>query len=128
MNNISPCDITNIKELKLFTDFPLNNIPQEVFVCVCDSIIDLMKSPKLSLNTLRDTIYDILIYNIDATECLWYILSHFIENKLINEHGTKVRSFNDDVWDSFGKYTYLYVFAFPSHQNGVSFFCNNGKM
>ena len=36
MNNISPCDITNIKELKLFTDFPLNNIPQEVFVCVCD--------------------------------------------------------------------------------------------
>lgn len=86
MNNISPCDITNIKELKLFTDFPLNNIPQEVFVCVCDSIIDLMKSPKLSLNTLRDTIYDILIYNIDATECLWYILSHFIENKLINEN------------------------------------------
>ena len=23
--------------------------------------------------------------------------------KLINEHGTKVRSFNDDVWDSFGE-------------------------
>ena len=46
-----------------------------------------MKSPKLSLNTLRDTIYDILIYNIDATECAWYILSHFIENKLINKKG-----------------------------------------
>ena len=87
MNNISPCDITNIKELKLFTDFSLDKIPQEVFVCVCDSIIELMKSPNLSLNTLRDTIYDILIYNIDATECIWYILSHFVENKLLNKTG-----------------------------------------
>jgi hypothetical protein len=87
INSISPSDITNIKELKLFTDFSLDNISQEVFICVCDSIIELMKSPKVSLNTLRDTIYDILIYNIDATECVWYILSHYIENKLLNKRG-----------------------------------------
>jgi hypothetical protein len=99
INNISPCDITNIKELKLFTDFSLDNIPQEVFICVCDSIIELMKSPKLSLNTLRDTIYDILIYNIDATECVWYILSHFIENKLLNKKGiTNVLIKSDNIF------------------------------
>jgi hypothetical protein len=28
-------------------------------------------------------LYDILIYNLDAVECVWYILSHFIEKDKI---------------------------------------------
>ena len=32
---------------------------------------------------MRDKIYDIFIYNLDVTECIWYILKYFIENNHI---------------------------------------------
>ena len=32
---------------------------------------------------LRDKLYDIFIYNIDVTECIWYILKHLIQNNYI---------------------------------------------
>ena len=34
----------------------------------------------ISFTNFRDIIYDILIYNLDAVECLWYILTYFIQN------------------------------------------------
>jgi hypothetical protein len=38
----------------------------------------------LSFTDFRDTLYDILTYNLDVTECLWYILRYFIENQSLN--------------------------------------------
>ena len=32
---------------------------------------------------LRDRLYDIFIYNIDVTECIWFILKHLIQNNYI---------------------------------------------
>ena len=35
----------------------------------------------------RDLLYDIFIYNLDITDCVWYILSILIEqNKIKKEH------------------------------------------
>ena len=41
------------------------------------------KIKPIDFSKFRDSIYDILIYNLDVADCLWYILSHFVENKRI---------------------------------------------
>ena len=39
----------------------------------------------------RDIIYDIFIYNLDITDCIWYILSKLVEmNHIKKEHLSKV--------------------------------------
>ena len=45
----------------------------------------MMKVDKLDYMEFRDNLYDILIYNLDITDCLWYIISHFIETGYLNE-------------------------------------------
>jgi hypothetical protein len=79
--------ITNIKE---FRSFQLINtvdlLPKDVFNIICDNIINEIINPKkISFTSLRDTLYDILTYNLDMTECLWYILRHLIENNYLTQ-------------------------------------------
>ena len=58
-----------------------NELPHDVFNIICNKIIDDMNNIKNhDFLKFRDALYDILIYNLDATECLLYILTHFIEN------------------------------------------------
>lgn len=44
------------------------------------------KIKPINFSKFRDSIYDILIYNLDVADCLWYILSHFIENGSVGKH------------------------------------------
>ena len=90
INEIDLIGITNIKEIR---SFPLlvNNveIPKDIFNIICDNIIKEIISPKnITFTGFRDTLYDILTYNLDTTECLWYILSYFIENKHLTTKDT----------------------------------------
>jgi DNA polymerase III delta prime subunit len=87
MKSIDMCGILNAKETRYFalikTDFP-----KDVFNIICNSIIQEMSNPKkIIITEFRDLLYEILIYNLDMTECLWYIISHFIQQyKLNNNH------------------------------------------
>ena len=98
-NNIELEGVMNLKE---FRSFPLileetinddnNNIdiskdlPKDVFNIICDNIIKEISEPKnISFTGFRDILYDILTYNLDMTECLWYILRHFIDNKFLTK-------------------------------------------
>ena len=64
----------------------LNEIPPDHFNTVCDSLIQeickitagSLDSP--SVTNFRDLLYDILIFNLDGLECIWYIYRHFIKN------------------------------------------------
>jgi hypothetical protein len=83
MNSINIDSILNIKELRSFQliESP-EEIPKDVFNIICDNIIHEMVNPKkISFTNLRDTLYDILTYNLDMSECLWYILVHFINER-----------------------------------------------
>uniref|UniRef100_A0A6C0DKU9 Uncharacterized protein n=1 Tax=viral metagenome TaxID=1070528 RepID=A0A6C0DKU9_9ZZZZ len=102
-NNIELEGVMNIKE---FRSFPLiledvadianidnNNVdiskdlPKDVFNIICDNIIKEISEPtKISFTGFRDILYDILTYNLDMTECLWYILQHFIDNNYITKN------------------------------------------
>lgn len=73
--------IINIKEIYSFHQLETSeNIPKDIFNIVCDNIINDISSPnKLEFTSFRDKLYEILTYNLDMNECLWYILTFFIE-------------------------------------------------
>lgn len=74
-------DITNIKSLN--ADIKQLMKPYEV---ICNDIIMKIINPdKLKYTELRDSLYDILIYSLDVTECMWYIITHIINKELIHE-------------------------------------------
>jgi hypothetical protein len=85
MDLVSLENIMNMKEIESFSliQNPYE-LPKDVFNVICNKIIDDMNLHKThDFLKFRDSLYDILIYNLDATECLLYILTHFIEtNKL----------------------------------------------
>jgi hypothetical protein len=48
----------------------------------------MIKPEQLIITEFRDTLYDILVYNLDAVECLWYILSCFIKSGSLSKNDT----------------------------------------
>jgi hypothetical protein len=86
LNQIELEGILNLKETRYFSLLnKTDDIPKDIFNIICDNIIqEMSKKEQLSFTNFRDTLYDILTYNLDVTECLWYILRYFIENQSLN--------------------------------------------
>jgi hypothetical protein len=86
-NDIQPEEIINVKEIRSFSMITsTEEIPKDIFNIICDSIIQEILAPdKIVFTRFRDSLYDILTYNLDMTECLWYILCHFIENQFLQK-------------------------------------------
>lgn len=74
-------NIANIKNMNNVLD-PLM-MPHKI---ICDKIIDsIIKIDELKFLKFRDLLYDIFIYNLDITECVWYIISTLISQKKIKD-------------------------------------------
>ena len=72
-------NITNIKNLHSSIDQLM--VPYKI---ICDKIIDSMiKIDELKFLKFRDLLYDIFIYNLDITDCIWYIINELSERKSI---------------------------------------------
>jgi len=86
LDTISLESIVNIKEIRSFHLIKdSNNIPKDVFNTICDSIIEWILVPdKIEFTNFRDVLYDILTYNLDVAECIWYIITYFINNNHLN--------------------------------------------
>jgi len=82
--DIEPKYILNLKEIYLLQQIKdTEQIPEDLFDIICSTLIKTINMKKLNLNHLREGLYDILIYNIDVSDTIWFILSHYIdENKL----------------------------------------------
>jgi hypothetical protein len=82
LNDIELESMTNIKELRSFSLIKnKEDIPKDVFIIICNHIIKEITEPnKIVMTQFRDKLYDILTYNLDMNECLWYIIIYFIEN------------------------------------------------
>jgi predicted XRE-type DNA-binding protein len=80
-------NILNIKELNSFSEIKTqNDIPKDIFNIICNQIIDDINNHEgHDFLKFRDSLYDILVYNLDMTECLFYILSHFIETDKLQQ-------------------------------------------
>ena len=73
--------ITNIKNLHVnITDLMC---PYKI---ICDKIIkEMVNIDTLKFLKFRDYLYDIFIYNLDITDCIWYILTSLITQKHVNK-------------------------------------------
>ncbi len=88
MDEIDPKYITNAKELKYFNLITSKeDLPNDIFDTICTNIINEIENYNdISFTGFRDILYDILIYNLDAVECLWNVITYFINNGKINEN------------------------------------------
>jgi hypothetical protein len=79
--NLKLENITNIKNLHLFNEDIMLH-----YKIICNKIINsIININDLNFQKFRDLLYDIFIYNLDITECVWYILSSLIEKKIIKK-------------------------------------------
>ena len=54
---------------------------------LCDKILKEMRIiDKLNFLKFRDLIYELFIYNLDISECLWYIIYSLIETNEIGKN------------------------------------------
>ena len=84
---LKPENITNIKILHIYNEELMLQ-----YKIICNKIIhNLININDLQFLKFRDILYDIFIYNLDITDCVWYILSTLIEKKLLKkEHLSKI--------------------------------------
>jgi hypothetical protein len=72
-------DIINLKEIRSFALVKTpENLPTDIFNTVCNQIIEDIANVNINFIKFRDSLYEILIYNLDVSECFFYILTHFI--------------------------------------------------
>jgi hypothetical protein len=77
--NLKPENITNIKFLHSYNEDLMIQ-----YKIICNKIIkNLTNINELHYLKFRDILYDIFIYNLDISDCIWYILSSLIEQKKI---------------------------------------------
>lgn len=80
INNIT--NITNIKNMHIGEE-SLNN--HHMFIC--NKIINvLVNFSNLNFSKLRDYIYEMLVYNLDISTCIWYIYSTVISKEYIKRN------------------------------------------
>jgi hypothetical protein len=77
---IDNMSIMNLKELAFFSHIKKSSeIPEDIFNIICNNIIrSVDDSRNIQIAEFRDTLYDILIYNLEIGDCIWYIFSHFV--------------------------------------------------
>jgi hypothetical protein len=80
-------DITNIKNIHCSLNTLM--LPHKI---ICDKILEQLNNvDELKFLKFRDLLYDIFIYNLNITHCVWYILSSLItKNKIQKEHLPKI--------------------------------------
>lgn len=88
LSNIDMNSIVNIKELRSFSHLKqLSEIPEDIFNKVCDNIIDKIKNiEQVKFTEFRDTLYELLIYNVEINEAVWYILYYFLSDAKLNNN------------------------------------------
>jgi hypothetical protein len=80
-------NITNIKVLHSYNEDLMLQ-----YRIICDKIIHhIVNINELNFLKFRDVLYDIFIYNLDITDCIWYILSTLVkQNRITKEHLPKI--------------------------------------
>jgi hypothetical protein len=87
LQEIGSNSILNLKEIRSFDLIQtVDEIPTDIFNIICDEIIEsVVKKHSLQFTNFRDLLYNILIYNLDVIECIWYILIHFINTDKLDQ-------------------------------------------
>jgi len=80
-NKIKLENITNIKNLHFYNDELMLQ-----YKIICNKIIhNLINIEEIHFLKFRDILYDMFIYNLDISDCIWYIISTLVNEKKINK-------------------------------------------
>jgi len=72
-------NITNIKMLHCYSETLM--LP---YIIICNKIIlSITNFNDLHFLKFRDILYDIFIYNLDISDCIWYIINNLVEKNII---------------------------------------------
>jgi hypothetical protein len=120
-SSIHTDQITNIKNLH----DPHANAVLQNYKIICDKIISNLKNiQEIKFLKFRDILYDILIYNLNITDCVWYILSTlFKDGKIKHVHLSKVliktytffQYYNNNYRPIYHLENYMLYLAFVMH-------------
>ena len=78
---LKPENITNIKILHVYNEELM--LQHKI---ICNKIIhNIININDIHFLKFRDILYDIFIYNLDMSDCIWYILSRLIEERRIKK-------------------------------------------
>jgi len=79
-------NITNIKTIKNLDTF--NEELMINYKIICNKIIyNLLHLEEINFLKFRDILYDMFIYNLDISDCIWYIITTLIiDKKIRKEH------------------------------------------
>jgi len=94
LERIDLTSITNSKEIHSFGYLKSEQeIPIDVFNMINDLLLDQILHPdSLKITDLRNNLYELLIYNVDIAECIWYIFTSLIQQGRFykKEHITEI--------------------------------------
>ena len=63
------------------------SIMNENYQIICNKLIDMIKNYKtIQYLKFRDILYDLLIYNLNISQCVWYIVKTLINDNYIDEN------------------------------------------
>ena len=96
---------------------------------LCNAILVHLKDPdSLKFLSFRDVLYDILIYNYDIGECMWYILNNLVNCGLLQVENlsdilidtyTSLQYFNNNYRPIYHLENYMYNIISRIHGYGV---------
>jgi hypothetical protein len=86
--------IVNTKEIYAFSWLRSSQeIPSDVFNIITDILLHTILHPEiLKITELRNHLYELLIYNVDIPECIWYLFTSLIHQGCFKkkEHITEI--------------------------------------
>ena len=80
-------NIVNIKNIHTLINI---NELMHPYKIICDKIIEEIINNDIKFLKFRDLVYDIFIYNLDITDCIWYILLELINKDKIQNNLSKL--------------------------------------
>ena len=87
LNSIDHSSILNAKELFMLKKIhTIEDLPCDIDFTICDKILDQMNHPEeIKLIEFRNLIYDLLVYNVNIPECIYYIITESIQSGELDE-------------------------------------------
>jgi len=82
------CNTTNLESITNIKDLQVARRTEGIsHKYLCDNIIrNIINSKRTTISKLRENLYDILIYNLNIYECMWYIIRELCkQNKIKKE-------------------------------------------
>lgn len=87
LQNISEDGITNLKEMySLLHIPPSTQLSEDLFNKVCNNIINKIENiENIKFTEFRDALYEILTYNIEINELIWYMIYYFVSDDKLSK-------------------------------------------